>query len=164
MKQDNKTIMSPRRGSRFERHRVARILAVQAVFEARSQGIPFSKMTQRFLKSSFPRQEHPVAPDSELFTHLMATAEARGTQIQDILNASLVGDWQAAWVDPVVIAVLTVGLSELFEPFQDRPKPVVISEYVQICQGFLSPKEAGYVNKVLDKIAHTLAPQAFERQ
>lgn len=146
----------PRRGSRYERYRVARLMAVQAAYEANHNAIPLQRMAKNFLDVRFKNHDHPIMPDRDLFLHLMKSLEIREEQIQSALEKNLVGTWTLEALDSVLKSILMVGVSELLEPYKEAPKPLLISEYVEIAKGFFEDKEAGYVNKVLDSILKTL--------
>jgi len=156
MNSTRNTAPKAKRGSRFKRHRIARLMAVQAVYEANFHQKPYDLVCQTFLSHRFDSPDYPVQGDQDLFVHLMTIVENRTDQLQDILKASLVKDWTPDRIDPVVRAILMVGIAELFESFGDQPKPVVIMEYIQICDGFFDPKESGYINKVLDTVLSKL--------
>ena len=59
-------------------------------------------------------------------------------------------------MDPMVRAILKVGIAEIIEAQSPAPTPVLISEYVEITKGFFEDKESAYINKVLDMAAKTL--------
>lgn len=147
----------PRRGSRFERHRVARLMAVQATYEANHNDTPYQRTTKSFLEHRFPNHDHPVNPDRELFLHVMKALDSRLEQVQDILESALVGSWSIEALDSVLKSILMAGISELLTPYKDANPGIVIAEYVEITKGFLTDKEAGYVNKVLDGVVKSLS-------
>ena len=58
--QSTEKSQKPRRGSRYERHRVARLMAVQATYEANHNQIPFQRVTKSFIEFRFKNHEHPL--------------------------------------------------------------------------------------------------------
>ncbi len=155
-KNAEKTI-KPRRGSRYERHRIARLMAVQATYEANHNNLPFQRVTKSFLEFRFKNHDHPVIPDRDLFLHLMKILEARNDQVNEILEQIVVGTWTLDALDSVLKSILMVGVAELLEPYKNAPKPLLISEYVEVAKGFFDNKEAGYVNKALDSVLKKLS-------
>ncbi len=146
----------PRRGSRFERHRVARLMAVQAAYEVNHNGTSYAKVTNTFLDVRFKNHDHPVSPDRGLFCHVMHSLEERSGQINEILDGLIVGSWTLESIDMVLKSVLMAGISELLVPYREAATGVIISEYVEVAKGFFDDKQAGYVNKALDSVAKGL--------
>ena len=155
-KRTEKTL-KPRRGSRYERYRVARLMAVQAAYEANQNRLPYQRVTKSFLEFRFKNHDHPIIPDRELFLHLMKSLETRKDQIDDILEKIVVGTWTLEALDAVLKSILTVGIAELLDPYKDAPKPLLISEYVEVGKGFFDDKEAGYINRALDSVLKKLS-------
>ena len=148
--------IKPRRGSRFERHRVARLMAVQAAYEANHNGTSYDKVTHTFLEFRFKQHDHPVSPDRGLFCHVMQSLEGRADQVNEILEGLIVGSWTLESIDMVLKSVLMAGIAELLLPYKDTTTGVIISEYVEVAKGFFDDKQAGYVNKALDSVAKGL--------
>jgi N utilization substance protein B len=149
--------IKPRRGSRYERHRVSRLMAVQATYEANHNQLPYQRVAKSFLEFRFKNHDHPVVPDRDLFIHLINSLETRKDQIDDILEQIVVGTWTLDALDAVLKSILMMGIAELLEPYKDAPKPLVISEYVEVAKGFFDDKEAGYINKALDSVLKKLS-------
>ncbi len=156
MRSSRKNATKPRRGSRFERHRIARLMSVQALYEANHNNLSPSKVMTTFLEYRFKNHGHPIAPDRELFIHLLKTLEDRADQIRDILEGIIVGTWTLESLDMVLKSVLMVGISELLNPYKGATTGLIISEYVEVAKGFFDEKQAGYVNKALDTVAKGL--------
>lgn len=147
----------PRRGSRYERHRVSRLMAVQATYEANHNQLSYQRVTKSFLEFRFKNHDHPVVPDRELFLHIMQSLETRKDQVHDILEQVVVGTWTLDALDAVLKSILMAGIAELLEPYKDAPKPLLISEYVEVAKGFFDDKEAAYINKALDSVLKKLS-------
>ena len=149
-------IEKQKRGSRFERHRSARVLAIQACFEAQFHKAPLERIIKTYLDYRLKHNAHPVQTDRALFVGLLQALGPRLETIDDIINQSVIEGWDPARMDPMVRAILKVGIAELIEAQASVPAPVLISEYVQITKGFFDDKESAYINKVLDMAARTL--------
>lgn len=150
-------VQKPRRGSRYERYRVSRLMAVQAAYEANHNQVSYQRVSKSFIDFRFKNHDHPVVPDRELFLHLLKNLEERKDQIHDILEQIVVGTWTLEALDSVLKSILRVGIAELLDPYKAAPKPLLISEYVEIAKGFFDDKEAGYVNKALDTVLKKLS-------
>ena len=150
----------PTRGSRYERNRVARLMAVQATYDVFITHTPYDRVMKTFLNYHFKNHTHPFHPDRELFMHWMMTLEARTDQLAEIISNMTTEAWSSDNMDLVLKAILTVGAAEILMPYKNAPlnsvMGVVISEYVEIAKGFFEDKEAAYVNKALDAVAKKL--------
>ena len=69
--------------------------------------------------------------------------------------------WQVERLDPVLRALLRSAAHELGQVDVAAPQKL-ISEYVQIAEGFFEGKEPGLANATLDALARALHPEAFE--
>jgi N utilization substance protein B len=152
----NPSLAKQKRGSRFERHRSARILAIQACFEAQFHNTPLERIIKSYLTYRFKENTSPVQPDRALFIGLLQALGRRFDVVEDIINQSVITGWDPQRMDPMVRAILKVGIAEIIEAQSPAPTPVLISEYVEITKGFFEDKESAYINKVLDMAAKTL--------
>jgi N utilization substance protein B len=146
-----------KRGSRFTKQRVARLMAIQAVYEADFHHRSYQETSQIFLTFRLNLSDYPVKAEEALFLHLMTTVESHKDTLQQILESSLAEGWTLARVDPVVRSILKVGSAELIDNTLKKPTAVLISEYVELTRGFCDDKDSGYVNKVLDQVAQRLS-------
>ena len=144
-----------RRGSPFERGRMARLAAVQATYQIMAQDQSSSGVIEEFLTLRF-KEEYHVQPNGDLFQTLVRTAEQRKEEISHIIHASLNEDWPYKRLDMVLKAILFIASAELLERPVDIPAPVIITEYVGIAQGFYAGKEVAFINAYLDRLARNL--------
>lgn len=147
------TTSEQKKGSRFERARVARLAAVQAIFQIGYQRGNASKIIDEFVAHRLQDPEYPYPADQALFLKIMQAVQANQDEIQTLLTQNLKKDWAIERLDPVLAAILTAGIAELMQKDSKVAAPIIISEYVDVAKGFFQGQENGYVNKVLDQIA-----------
>ena len=94
-------------------------------------------------------------PDQELFIALMRAVQDRHAQIDEMIEASVSGDWPWTRLEMTLRALLRAGAAELLTQSNVPPK-VSIAEFVDVAHAFYSGPEPGMVNAVLDRIAKAL--------
>ncbi|MBB4264835.1 transcription antitermination factor NusB [Roseospira visakhapatnamensis] len=109
-----------------------------------------------------PREVHEtlVPVDTDLLIRLARGADAERGRLDEIIDASLSGDWVANRLEHVLRAILRVAVYELTE-ISDIPPRVSISEYVDLARAFYEGPEVKLVNAVLDRIGRQVHPDAF---
>jgi len=69
------------------------------------------------------------------------------------VNAVLMEGWKLARLDTTLRAILRAAAAELiFRP--DVPARVILNEYIELTLAFFGEEEKGFVNGVLDRLAH----------
>lgn len=75
-------------------------------------------------------------------------------EILDVkINGHIGSGWNIERLGPVIRSVLRAAIFELMN-YTSTPLKVIINEYVNITKNFFDEKEVGFVNGILDKIAH----------
>ncbi|MFY7778191.1 MAG: transcription antitermination factor NusB [Elstera sp.] len=134
---------------------LARIAAAQALFQQ-----DFNKVTTARLILDFRQNYLEPNTDEILFAQLVDAAAERLPELDAIISANLSEGWTIERIDPVLRAILRVGIAELMV-MPDVPARVVITEYVDVAHAFFGGKEPGMVNGLLDKVARTLRDAEF---
>lgn len=147
---------SKRKGSRFERARLARLAAVQAIFQLSFEHAVPEKVIQSFLSQRLAKEDYPFLPDADLFLKIMNEGQSKKSEIHDHVKQCLKQGWSADRLDPVLAAILTAAITELIVKDPSVSAPVIISEYVDITKGFFQGQEPAYINKALDQVAREL--------
>ncbi|HUC66571.1 MAG TPA: transcription antitermination factor NusB [Stellaceae bacterium] len=150
----------PRSGGATRRRSVARLAAVQALYQIDLSGAPPETVIAEFLKHRLGREidgEQYGEADPALFADIVRGTIGRQADLDRAIAAVLTPDWPLERLETVLRAVLRAGAFELMAR-SDVPAPVAISEYLDIAHAFFSGKEPGLVNGVLDKLAHRLRP------
>lgn len=150
------------------RRSVARLAAVQALYQVAATGADYQRVTQDFLAGrlgGFAIEEDPDTEvetpikladlDQNTFAGLVSETCAQQETIDDMINANLSADWPKDRLELIVRSILRVAVAELLGA-TDAPSRVSISEYVDIAHAFYSGSEPKMVNAVLDKIARAL--------
>lgn len=148
--------ITKRRGSRFERAKMARLAAVQAIFQLGFDHAKPDTVIHEFLSQRFKSPDYPYLPDKDLFLKILQEGQAQKEIIQNHLHQCLREGWSSDRLDPVLAAILTAAITELISQNSSVAAPVIISEYVDLTKSFFQGQEPGYVNKVLDQLARTL--------
>ena len=155
---------SPRSPTALRRRSVARLAAVQALYQIDLSGAPPAAVVAEFQKHRLNREqdgENYGQADTALFADIVNGTIARQADLDRALSAALSTDWPLDRLETVLRAVLRAGAYELLAR-TDVPARVVINEYLDIAHAFFSGKEPGLVNGVLDRIAHVLRPGDLE--
>lgn len=154
----------PRMVPGFRRRSVARLAAVQALYQIDlSDGSPDAVIAE-FLRHRLGREidgENYGEADTTLFAAIVKGVVARQAELDGALSEVLTPDWPLDRLETVLRAILRAGAFELLA-LTDVPARVVISEYLDIAHAFFAGKEPGLVNGVLDRIAHRLRPGGLE--
>lgn len=162
---------SSRRGDSSRRARSqARQAAVQALYQIDLTAAAAETVVDEFLRHRFPAEASAessaeagpsgassgeVGIDRALFASLVRGTTARREEIDRLLTGTLAEAWSVGRLDMVLRAALRAGIYELLER-PDVPAKVAINEYVDVAKAFLASDSAGFVNGVLDRLAHRL--------
>ena len=134
---------SPRAGSSRRSH--TRALLMQAHYQQQLDDTSRADLLTQFRE----RREHERV-DADYFTELLNESMAR-VEALDAEIASL-ADRDFAQLNPVEIAILRVGLTEL-SVHPEVPFRVVINEGVELARRFGAEDGHKYVNAILDRAA-----------
>jgi N utilization substance protein B len=143
----------PRRG-------VARLAAVQALYQAELTGATGAEVVDEFIAHRLGRDIDGVTcaeADADFFAELVRGTLERQGEIDDLLGDALVEGWPLARLDRTLRAALRAGAFELLAR-PDVPARVVIDEYVDVAHAFFDGAEPGLVNGVLDGLGRRLRP------
>jgi N utilization substance protein B len=133
---------------------VARLAAVQALYQMEASGIGSEAVIREFLEHRFDAdlEGQPLAPaDQAYFTAIVRGAVERQGEVDRAIMRRLADGWKLERLDATVRAILRSGAFELLSA--DAPTEVVINEYVEVAKSFFDGPEPGFVNGALDAIA-----------
>ena len=145
---------------RSQARSVARLAAVQALYQAHMEGTKLEKLLDEF------HQHRLVGDDSsselgdvelagaeiDFFDDLVTGTLTRLQEIDAALTARLADGWTLVRLDKTMLQVLRAGGYELLAR-RDVPTGSAISEYVDVAKAFFDDREAKFVNGVLDGVA-----------
>lgn len=138
---------------------LARLAAVQAIFQARHSEKNSTQILQEFLSHRLQRDslfgvenshEDGLSVNKKFFSHIVQQASLSLSSILTRLKAILPKNWPLHRIDPVIEAVFIAAAAEY--EIEKTPKPVLINEYMNIAHGFFPGNEPRIVNGVLEKL------------
>ncbi len=132
--------------------RAARLAAVQALYQIEMTGRAPDEVIKEF---EAHRLGGAARVDHELFADIVRGTEAARAALESLVRGALAEGWSLERLGATLRALLCAGAWELRDR-ADIPPRAAISEYVAIARGFVGADETGFVNGVLDSLAHTL--------
>ena len=133
----------------------ARLAAVQALYQREMRGVPVPALLHEFhahrLGATIEDAEYREA-DVDFFNDVVAGAEARRDELDALITGALAEGWTLDRLDRPMRALLRAGVYELAAR-PDVPAAAVVDEYVDVAHAFYEPREAGFVNGLLDTVA-----------
>jgi N utilization substance protein B len=134
---------------------VARLAAVQALYQMEASGIGVDAVVREFVDHRFDSDiegEPLAAADEAFFSAVVKGVVEKQTGIDRAILKRLATGWKLERLDATTRAALRSGTFELMHR-PDVPVEVAIDEYVEIAKSFFEGPEAGFVNAALDGIA-----------
>ena len=153
------------RDAAVSRRRVARLAAVQALYQVEMTGSPAGQVVDewRLLRLGPANVGEGMLGEADirLFADVVEGVARRQSDLDGMIAPALAAGWTLARLEVVLRAVLRAGVYELIAR-SDVPARVAINEYVDIARGFFAGREPAFVNAVLDSLARRLRPDEFE--
>ncbi len=144
----------PTPGGRQQRS-VARLAAVQALYQMEASGVGVETVVREFCDHRFGGDIEGAVlaeADEAFFGELVRGVVADQGSVDQAVARRLATGWRLERLDATVRAILRAGAYELTcRP--DIPLEVAIDEYVEIAKSFFEGPEPGFVNAALDGIA-----------
>jgi N utilization substance protein B len=133
----------------------ARLAAVQALYQQEMEETPVAVLLHEFhqhrLGATIDGIEYADA-EVDFFDDLVKGVDARRAELDAMIEAKLASGWSLGRLDKPMRQILRAGTYELLAR-GDVPTGSVISEYVDVAKAFYDPREAGFVNGLLDAVA-----------
>lgn len=133
----------------------ARLAAVQALYQMDMEKTPLARLLDEFHQHRLGKEiEDEQYADAEVafFDDLVKGVDARRDEIDLMISDRLAQGWSLARLDKTMVQILRCGTYELLAR-PDVPKAAAITEYVDVAHAFFEPREAKFVNGLLDAIA-----------
>jgi N utilization substance protein B len=137
---------------------VARLAAVQALYQMELAGTGAESVVREFLDHRFDADlegEPLAAGDEDFFSAIVRGVVADQAGVDKAIARRLASGWKLERLEAVVRAMLRAGAWELLRR-TDVPVEVVIDEYVELAKAFSEDAEAKFVNAALDGVARDL--------
>lgn len=134
---------------------VARLAAVQALYQMEVSGVGSEAVVREFVDHRFDgdMEGERLAPaDEAYFADIVRGAVAEQVTIDHAIVRRLAKGWRLERLDATLRGILRAGAFELMRR-PEAPTEVVIDEYVEIAKSFFEGPEPGFVNAALDGIA-----------
>jgi len=139
-----------------ESRSAARLGAVQALYQMEAASTPVDGVIEEFVHHRFGTEVEGVnlpIGDEAFFGDLLNGIVDHQDKIDLAINEVLAEGWKLTRLDSTVRAIMRAGSYELIYR-TDVPPKVTIAEYVRLAESFFEGDEVGFVNGVLDKLAH----------
>ena len=134
----------------------ARLAALQALYQLEMTGNAPGDVIEEFIAHRFGRDAEngkAVPHDEAFFADIVHGVLTHQVEIDRSIARSLASGWTLGRIDSILRALLRAATYELVAR-RDVPAKVVIDEYVELAHDFFEGEEPGFVNGVLDRLAH----------
>ena len=133
----------------------ARLGAVQALYQFDMEGTRVIALLDEFHRHRLGAEIEDMqfaAAETAFFDDLVKGTLARREEIDELLSSKLAEGWRLERLDKTMLQVLRCGAYELIAR-PDIPTGTAIGEYVDVAHAFFEPRDAKFVNGVLDAVA-----------
>jgi N utilization substance protein B len=142
-------------GQKRQARSVARLAAVQALYQMETGGAGAETVIREFSDHRFDRDLEGVRlarADEAFFAALVRGVVADQDAVDRAVGRRLAAGWRLERIDATARSILRAGAYELMRR-PDVPAEVAIDEYVEIAKSFFEGPEPGFINAALDAIA-----------
>lgn len=147
-------------GSARQARSVARLAAVQALYQMETAGAGAEAVIREFTDHRFDRDLEGLRlahADEGFFGALVRGVVADQDAVDAAVRRRLASGWRLERIDATARSILRCGAYELIRR-RDVPAEVAIDEYVEIAKSFFEGPEPGFINAALDAIARDERP------
>ena len=156
---------SDRRGDKHSRRTLARLNAVQALYQLEQDDSRTAReVVEEFLLHRVGAEmdgDQFKDSDKPLFEDIVIHAKERQEEIDGMIAETLEKERKTDRLEVVLLVLLRAATYEFLARI-DSPAKVLIKEYVGIARTFFTGKEPALVNGVLDKIAKRVRSAEFD--
>ena len=141
--------------ARSKARSAARLAAVQALYQLDMEATPLAKLLDEFHRHRLGAEiegDQYAEAETAFFDDVVQGVAARKDEIDALLSGKLATGWKIERLDKTMLQVLRAGAFELLAR-ADVPTATVITEYVDVAHAFFEPREAKFVNGLLDAVA-----------
>ena len=147
-------------GSARQARSVARLAAVQALYQMEAAGAGAEAVIREFIDHRFDRDLEGVRlarADQDFFSAVVRGVVADQDAVDAAVRKRLASGWKLERIDATARSILRAGAWELIRR-RDVPAEVAMDEYVEIAKSFFEGPEPGFINAALDAIARDERP------
>ena len=141
--------------ARSKARSAARLAAVQALYQLDMEATPLAKLLDEFHRHRLGAEiegDQYAEAETAFFDDVVQGVAARKDEIDALLSGKLATGWKIERLDKTMLQILRAGAFELLAR-ADVPTATVITEYVDVAHAFFEPREAKFVNGLLDAVA-----------
>lgn len=141
--------------ARSKARSVARLAAVQALYQRHMEKTALTKLLDEFHQHRFGEvidEAELAEAELEFFDDVVSGVVARQVEIDAAITDKLAQGWTTTRLDKTMLQILRCGTYELLAR-ADVPTGAAISEYVDVAKAFFDDREAKFVNGVLDGVS-----------
>jgi N utilization substance protein B len=141
--------------ARSKARSAARLAAVQALYQFDMEATPLAKLLDEFHRHRLGAEiegDQYAEAETAFFDDVVQGVIARKDEIDALLAGKLAAGWKIERLDKTMLQIVRAGTFELLAR-ADVPVATVITEYVDVAHAFFEPREAKFVNGLLDAIA-----------
>ena len=141
--------------ARSKARSAARLAAVQALYQLDMEALPLARLLDEFHRHRLGAEiegDQYAEAETAFFDDVVQGVSARKDEIDALLSGKLAAGWKIERLDKTMLQVLRAGTYELLAR-ADVPTATVITEYVDVAHAFFEPREAKFVNGLLDAVA-----------
>ena len=136
----------------------ARLAAVQALYQFQMEATPEATLLDEFHRHRLGMEiddETYAKAEVAFFDDVVKGVIARRDEIDELVSSKLADGWSLTRLDKTMLQILRAGAYELMAR-ADVPTGAAITEYVDVAHAFFEPREAKFVNGVLDAVARAV--------
>ncbi len=134
---------------------VARLAAVQALYQHEMEATPITKLLHEFhhhrLGATIEDTQYAEA-ELDFFNDVVKGVDARRVEIDALIAERLASGWTIARLDRTLCQILRAGTYELLAR-PDIPVGSIITEYLDVAHAFFGTKETKFINGILDAVS-----------
>jgi N utilization substance protein B len=141
--------------ARSKARSAARLAAVQALYQLEMEATAMAQLLDEFHRHRLGAEiegDQYAQAEVPFFDDVVQGVSARREEIDLLLADKLAAGWKLERLDKTMLQILRAGAFELLAR-ADVPIGTVISEYVDVAHAFFEPREAKFVNGMLDSVA-----------
>ncbi|MCB2058693.1 MAG: transcription antitermination factor NusB [Novosphingobium sp.] len=141
--------------ARSQARAAARLAAVQALYQREMEGTAMAQLLDEFHRHRLGAEiegDQYAEAETAFFDAVVQGVDARLDEIDALIEGRLAEGWKLDRLDKTMLQILRAGAWELLAR-ADVPTAAAISEYVDVAHAFFEPREAKFVNGVLDGVA-----------
>ena len=158
-------LAEPFRSARIEAKTMARLAAVQALYQMEHSGQGVDAVVKEFLSFRLGGELDGALlreADDQFFEDIVRGVIETQRKIDPFIQNHLSEKWTLKRLDATARAILRCGLYELVRR-PDVPSRTIVDEYVELANSFFEKGETEprFINGVLDATAKDLRPDEF---